>query len=79
MNPLGVPVVVQPIGVPFTVTANLSVPLPVRPLVFLTTMSKPLITASGATVMFAVNWVEPLNVVEFTVTPPGFVVPVTNH
>ena len=42
-------------------------------------MSKPLITASGATVMFAVNWVEPLNVVEFTVTPPGFVVPVTNH
>ena len=42
-------------------------------------MSKLLITASGATVMLAVNWVEPLNVVELTVTPPGFVVPVTNH
>jgi hypothetical protein len=29
--------------------------------------------------MFAVNVFEPLNAVEFTVTPPGFVVPVTNH
>lgn len=29
--------------------------------------------------MFAVKLLEPLNVVEFTVTPPGFVVPVTNQ
>src|SRR6266852_3393149 len=35
--------------------------------------------APDAMVRFAVNWPEPLNVVEFTVTPPGFVVPVTNH
>src|SRR5215813_13291975 len=42
-------------------------------------MSKPLITASGATVILAVIWVGLLKEVEFTVTPPGFVVPVTNH
>src|SRR5579864_3208339 len=35
--------------------------------------------APKAIVMFAVSWPEPLNAVEFTVTPPGFVVPVTNH
>lgn len=29
--------------------------------------------------MFAVSWLELTNVVELTVTPPGFVVPVTNH
>src|ERR1051325_6064646 len=79
LNPLGVPVVLQPIGVPCWVTANRSVPLPVRPSVFVTRMSNPLIVASVAIVMFAVNAVEPLKVVEFTVTPPGFVVPVTNH
>ena len=54
-NPLGVPVVEQPTGVPFCVTANRSVPLPVRPSAFLTTMSKPLITASDATVILAVT------------------------
>src|SRR5436309_4079994 len=36
-------------------------------------------TAPDAIVMLAVNEDEPLNVVEFTVTPPGLVVPVTNH
>src|SRR5215469_10165540 len=29
--------------------------------------------------MLAVSWLELLKTVEFTVTPPGFVVPVTNH
>ena len=29
--------------------------------------------------MFAVSWVELTKLVELTVTPPGFVVPVTNH
>src|SRR5215467_10717112 len=42
-------------------------------------MSKFAITASAATEMFAVSCWELLNVVELTVTPPGFVVPVTNH
>ena len=77
--PLGVPVVAHPIGVPCWVTANRSVPLPVRPSVLVTSMSNPLITASLAIVIFAVKLVEPLNAVELTVTPPGFVVPVTNH
>jgi len=31
------------------------------------------------TVMLAVSWVELTTVVELTVTPPGLVVPVTNH
>lgn len=60
-------------------TANRSVPLPVRPSVLVTSTSKPLMLAVDDTVMFAVNWLELLNVVELTVTPPGFVVPVTNH
>src|SRR5205814_2536582 len=39
----------------------------------------PLMVASGATVMLAASWVDPLKEVELTVTPPGFVVPVMNH
>src|SRR5438552_5801543 len=35
--------------------------------------------APEAILIFAVKLLEPLNVVELTVTPPGFVVPVTNH
>src|SRR5579864_5675182 len=35
--------------------------------------------APEAIVIFAVRLLEPLTVVELTVTPPGFVVPVMNH
>src|SRR5215471_6913768 len=42
-------------------------------------MSYPLMTASAATVILAVTCPELLNAVEFTVTPPGLVVPLTNH
>src|SRR6266404_2681699 len=42
-------------------------------------MSKLAIEAVSATVMLAVNSPEFTKVVELTVTPPGSVVPVTNH
>ena len=42
-------------------------------------MSKLEITAVSATVMLAVSSVLLTKVVELTVTPPGLVVPVTNH
>src|ERR1700758_666314 len=60
-------------------TANNSVPLPLRPSVFLTTMSNPPTYAVLETVMFAVRVLGFTNAVELTVTPPGFVVPLINH
>src|SRR5215467_3034745 len=66
-------------GVPLVVTVNASLPTPVRPSMLITFTSKPEVTASDAMVMFAVRLVEPLKVVELTVTPPGLVVPPTNH
>src|SRR6516164_1788654 len=66
-------------GVPLVVTVNASLPIPVRPSMLITFTSKPEVTASDAMVRFAVRLVEPLKVVELTVTPPGLVVPLTNH
>src|SRR5512146_1962594 len=60
-------------------TANSSPPFPVRPSVFVTTMSKLPICAVLETVMLAVRVVEFTKAVEFTVTPPGLLVPLTNH
>ena len=63
----------------FPITVNSSVPFPPRPSAFVTAMSKLAIAAVSATVIFAVNSVLLTKVVELTVTPPGSVVPVTNH
>ena len=60
-------------------TANNSVPLPLRPSVFLTTTSNPPTYAVLETVIFAVSVLVFTNAVELTVTPPGFVVPLINH
>src|SRR5579864_5868192 len=60
-------------------TANSSPPFPVRPSVFVTTMSKLPTCAVLETVMLAVRVEEFTNAVEFTVTPPGLLVPLTNH
>src|SRR6476661_4530519 len=61
------------------VTVNASLPTPVRPSALVTTTSNPDVTAVVETVMLAVNCEELLKAVEFTVTPPGLVVPLTNH
>ncbi len=55
------------------------VPLPLRPLSSVTSMSNFATTAVSATSIVAISCLEPLTTTFFTVMPPGSVVPETRN